>query len=218
MCVCFSVVLLVWFMTLCCAARHSFKSPPAASRPIRIVPSAPSLAQPRSSTYQLLPMTTTRTQVTPSYPRAPDAPMTPSRTQITHVSHLSAMQTLPSSNSQKAREAESARYPTWGHVRWNADYTTPQPRIQPAAYTWDTSPRHTGSSQGLRGYTNDCTMTEYSMPHPLMAHTLGRASPALRPGSLSSGYTMTRPPTHTSPTNYMADEEPPPYHTVVSGP
>lgn len=192
-CILLGVVLLVWFLTLCCAARCAFKALPA-SHPARVTPSAPVLLTPRSSTYQLLPMTPTRTQVTP-------------------ISRVSATQTQPVSASQRA-----SGYPTWGHDARSKEYMARQVEWQPSVYASTTTPVHAGGYQRPRGYPHDSTMTEYHMSNPLTAHTLCRPLPAFQPRNFGGGYSMTLPSTHTSPTGYVADDKPPPYHTVVSDP
>ncbi|XP_050734370.1 uncharacterized protein LOC127007420 [Eriocheir sinensis] len=193
------VVLLVWFLVLCCAARRTFRALPA-SHPARKPSRGVLLPAHTSSTYELLPMTPSRTHVTPA----------PQRT-TTH--------TLPLPGTHKvSRATQPNGYPTWGYG-WNERRDMAgQPRVQAAVDTWDYSAGLAMDYNGLRGYPPDCTMMEYDR-HPLTAHTLGRPSPGLQRGSYAAGHNMmTLSSTLASPAAQRGDDSPPPYHSIVSGP
>ena len=204
-CVSLTVVLLVWFLTLCCAARCAFKKLPA-SHPARVMPSSTVLVTPRSSTYQLLPISPNRIQVTPS--------TTPSTSRL-------GTQTLPSSASSKPKAAVTAAvtpnaYPTWSHAGRNREYMPGQIGLHHTMYSWNNPTEWSSSTPRNAGHIG--VSPHYSMVNPLAAHTLTRPSPIQ--DNYSGGYSSHfRSISHISPVSgYVGDDSPPPYHTVVSGP
>ncbi|KAK8374608.1 hypothetical protein O3P69_019939 [Scylla paramamosain] len=205
-CIVLGVVLLVWFMTLCCAARCAFKKLPA-SHPARGMPANAVLVTPRSSTYQLLPMSPNRIQVTPS--------TTPSTSRL-------GTQTLPSPANKKPKAVPPAAvipttYPTWGHEGRSREYTPGQIGFHHTIYSWNNTPEWTGSIPRDPGHAG--ISPHYSMVNPLAAHTLTRPSAPLQDNYLR-GYNahFSSVPHRSSMSGYVADDSPPPYHTVVSGP
>lgn len=194
------MVLLCWFLVLCCAARHAFRSLPA-THPARTKPSRTMLVPSQaSSTYQLLPMTPTRTHVTP-------APQ------------VSATHTLPLPATGKvSRAPEPDGYPTWGYEWHFRQDMTGQPRVHAAIDTWDYSPQQATGYQGLQGYPYSSTVMPYDT-QPLRAHTLDRPSPGIQRSSYAAGnHIMNLSSALASQTDHRGDDRPPPYHTVVSGP
>ncbi|KAG0710445.1 hypothetical protein GWK47_022773 [Chionoecetes opilio] len=172
-CILLGMVLLVWFITLCCAARCTFKALPP-SHPARTTSSAPVLAPPRSSTYQLLPLSPNRTHVTPG-------------------SQVSATQTLPISATHKAsRMSDPIGYPTWGHGGRGKEYEAGQAGVQPAVYTWAASQGQTGHYQGPRGYSSQHHLIGYRNATVPTRHLLRSTTPALQEELYSPGFRMGR--------------------------
>ncbi|MPC77965.1 hypothetical protein E2C01_072434 [Portunus trituberculatus] len=203
---CLTVALLVWFITLCCAARCAFKKLPA-SHPARAMPANAVLVTPRSSTYQLLPMSPNRIQVTQST--------------IPSTSRLST-QTLPSPASNKPKAVRAAAvsptaFPTWGHAGRSREYMPGQIGLHHTMYSWNNTPDWSSSIPRDAGHAR--MSPHYNMVNPLAAHTLTRPS-APRQENYTRGYSAHFPslPHGSSMSGYVADDSPPPYHTVVSGP